>query len=294
MKSFTINNNDAGQRLDKFIKKVSVKLPNSLMYKSIRTKNIKVNRKRCQADMFLNEGDVVDIYLSDEFFIDYEGGRVFHSIPFDTLAIAYEDENFVIADKPAFVICHGENSLLSQVQSYLFDKGEYDPKREQSFSPALCNRIDYSTSGLVIVAKNSLALREMDKAIAQRLVHKKYRCKVSGVFPGKSGTFTVYLKKGENNKVDVSKTPKDGYKEAVTKYKYLGDNEVELELITGRTHQIRATLAYIGCPIVGDIKYGGIKNSNGMLLCSYSISFDCQPPLDYLNKLKPVHSLLWR
>jgi 23S rRNA pseudouridine955/2504/2580 synthase len=290
MKEFVINKNDAGQRLDKFIHKVSNNLPYSLLYKAIRTKNVKLNGKRCTPEIFVQEGDIVKIFLDDDFF---SKRKEFKIMEFGDLMIAYEDENVIIVDKPDKMLSHGEGSILEKVQSYLIEKGEYDPQSEQSFAPALCNRIDYSTMGLVIIAKNAFALRELDKAIAERRVCKRYRCKIKNALPDAKGSITCYLKKDEKtNKVTVSKEMKPGYKEAVTNYRRLGGNEVEIELVTGRTHQIRASLSYIGCPIIGDTKYGGGKPP--LKLCSYSIIFNCKAPMDYLNRVKLIKTSLWQ
>ena len=167
MRSITIKKNDAGQRLDKFQTKAVKGLPTSLMYKYIRTKKIKVNRKRTEQKYMLCEGDVIDLFIRDEFFgaPEKDMGAITRIQP--RIEAVYEDENILLINKRPGVVVHEdseakETTLLMHVRAYLYQKGEYDPSDEQSFAPALCNRIDRNTGGIVIAAINAAALREMN------------------------------------------------------------------------------------------------------------------------------------
>lgn len=301
MRTVQINKNDADQRLDKFLTKRFKTMPKSLMYKYIRTKYIKVNGKRCEISTRLHEGDVITFYIKDEFFDEPQYDTYdFLKAPVK-LDIVYEDENIILLNKPTGLLCHPDenyhfDSLLARLQHYLYDKKEYDPKSENSFAPALANRIDRNTGGIVIAAKNSEALRVLNQKIKERELKKMYLCVVHGTLKRKQATLTDYLEKNEKqNRVYVSSKPSPNSKTIKTKYKVLDEFKnmslVEVELLTGRTHQIRAHMAYIGHPLVGDGKYGTNKqNKNTSLkwqaLCSYKLEFDFKTDggvLEYLN-----------
>ena len=301
MRELIIGKNDAGQRLDKFITK-TLDLPMSLLYKSIRLKKIKVNRKRAENNTILNEGDTIQCFLAEEFFEKKADTHSFASINVK-LDIVYEDENIMLLNKRPGVSVHEDedgstNTLITHIQAYLYQKGEYRPEDEQSFSPALCNRIDRNTGGIVIAAKNAEALRVMNEKIKKREMDKFYLAAVHGNPKPEAATIKGWLiKDDKNNIVRVyDKNPPRGAKEIITKYKVVAKNGdsslLEVELLTGRTHQIRAHMAFIGHPLIGDGKYGVNKSDRSkgykyQALYSYRLrfSFDTSDPtcLDYLN-----------
>ncbi len=310
MKEFIINENDGGQRVDKFVTKAVPLLPKSLLCKYIRLKRIKLNGKKCDISTKLTVGDVMQLYINDEFFEEKRAGMEFLAAP-ATISIVYEDENILIMDKPVGLVVHEDESgsadtLINRVLHYLYNKGEYKPDEEASFVPSLCNRIDRNTQGMVIAAKNAQSLRIMNAKIKNRELHKKYLCVTIGSPKSISAELKAYLFKDEkNNKVFVSDTSKAGYKTIITRYKVLekrGELALcEVELITGRTHQIRAHMAHIGCPLLGDGKYGYGEtnrsyNEKYQALCSYYLEFDFTSDseiLEYLNKKCFVIKDVW-
>ena len=303
MRTLTVGRNDAGQRLDKFLTKALPTLPTSLMYKYIRTKKIKLNRKRAEQKTMISEGDEIQLFIREEFFDKPEKdlGALYRIRP--KLSIVYEDENILLLDKRPGVLCHedkegGENTLIMHVKAYLAQNGEYDPDDEQSFAPSLCNRIDSNTGGIVIAAKNAEALRVMNDKIKYRELTKLYLCAVHGRPKKREDTLHGFLSKDSDaNKVEVSDKYIKGYKEIATKYRVLSSKNglslLEVDLLTGRTHQIRAHMAHIGCPLLGDGKYSQNRDDRQrgykyQALYSYRLKFKFdiekeETALDYLS-----------
>ena len=288
MKAYTIGKNDAGQRVNKFIEKAVPALPKSLMYKYIRTKHIKLNRKRCQPEDKLQEGDVLELWINDEFFGEGEQELLFLNVP-TNLNIVYEDENILLVDKKPGLVVHedergGADTLINRILHYLYEKGEYDPKQENSFVPALCNRIDRNTGGIVIAAKNAEALRILNQKVKDRELKKLYLCLIHGVMEPKAGTLKDYLLKDSGqNMVKVFRKQVPESKTIITKYRTLRTNGkyslLEVDLKTGRTHQIRAHMAFYGHPLAGDTKYGRNRDNRDnpfeyQALYSYKLIFE--------------------
>lgn len=299
LKSFTIGKNDAGQRMDKFISKSVPALPKSLMYKYIRTKRIKLNSKRVEISTKLNEGDIVEMYINDEFFAPADEKYDFLSAS-KKLDIVYEDENILLLDKSVGLLSHPDeteynDTLITRVKRYLYEKGEYDPKDENSFAPALVNRIDRNTGGIVMAAKTAESLRILNQKLKDRELEKYYLCVIHGYMDKKSGTLTGWMIKDESkNKVRVYSHEIEGSKQMKTKYNVISEKSglslVEVELLTGRTHQIRATFASIGHPLLGDGKYGTNELNKALgykkqFLYSYRLVFTFSTDAGALNYL---------
>ena len=300
MKTITVNKNDSGQRLDKFLTKRFKTLPLSLMNKYIRKKDIKINGKRAENSTVLSEGDVITLYIPEEFFGSAPKEDSFKSLT-PKLNVVYEDENIIIVNKPSGLICHSDdkethNTLIDNIKAYLFINGEYDSENENSFAPALCNRIDRNTCGLVVAAKNSEALRIVNYLIKEKKIEKTYLAAVHGKFREKSGVYRSFIKKdASKNKVFSKPTRVDpSYKEAITEYRVIDNSNdlslVEVKLITGRTHQIRVHFSDNGHPLLGDGKYSVNKTDREkgfrfQALCSYRLKFNVPKGevIDYLN-----------
>ncbi len=270
------------------------------MYKYIRLKRIKVNSKRAEISTRLKVGDTVDMYINDEFFEKSETRYDFTGAS-KNLDIVYEDENIMLLNKKVGLLSHPDDTeyvdtLIGRVKRYLYEKGEFDPEDEASFTPALVNRIDRNTAGIVVAAKTAAALRILNQKMKDRELHKFYLCVVHGRLEPENDTLTGYLVKDETkNKVFVYSTMREGAKSIKTKYKVLKYGQdlslVEIELLTGRTHQIRAHFASIGHSLLGDGKYGSnaLNKKSGLkkqCLCSYRLEFDFTTDageLEYLN-----------
>lgn len=298
MKAFTIGKNDAGQRLDRFIAKTVPLLPASLSQKYIRLKRIKVNGARAQRDTRLQTGDLVEMYINDEFFDKPKAENAYLTVSSPRLNLVYEDENLLLCDKRPGLAVHPHDgaeygrTLIDHIQAYLYAKGEWRPRQENAFAPALCNRIDRNTGGIVIAAKNAQTLRIMNEKIKNRELDKRYLAVIHGTMSPRAGSLRGYLfKDAVKNRVYVTKSPQKGAKSCETQYKTLAEKGelslVECKLITGRTHQIRAQFAAGGHPLLGDGKYGKAETIRKyQALYAYRLTFSFTTdagPLQYLQ-----------
>jgi len=301
MKEFTISENDAGQRLDRFTSKAAPMLPSSLAQKYIRIKRIKVNNKGSKRDYKLVINDVVQMYINDEFFEKPNEENAYLNVADPTLEIIYEDDNIMLINKPVGVLCHSDRGydyssmalsrgvpVISRVQAYLYKSGEWRPREENSFTPALCNRIDRNTSGIVIAAKNAESLRIVNEKFKLREIDRYYFAVVHGKpVPPDAKLEGFIFKDAVKNRVFVTKNNQPGAKSAIMEYRTVKTSGklslLECRLITGRTHQIRAQLADSGFPILGDGKYGDgrldrqyidLYKETRQALCSYKLVFD--------------------
>ena len=301
MRELTIGKNDAGARLDRFVSKALPLLPPALLQKYIRIKRIKVNGVRAQRDQRLTEGDVVQLYINDEFFDRPSEENMFLTLFKPQVDIVYEDENLLLVNKRPGLVVHADetekvNTLINHIQAYLYQKREWNPRWENAFTPALCNRIDRNTGGIVIAAKNAETLRIINQKIREREIDKRYLCITVGTPRPPQGEVSCFLLKDEKKKqVAVYHRPVPGGKTAVTRYRTLETREelslLEVELLTGRTHQIRATMADLGCPLLGDGKYGDgqVNRRYGetrQALYSYRLTFDFPTDAGLLNYLR--------
>lgn len=275
MRNVKINENDANQRLDKFISKLMPTMPKSMLYKGLRKNNVRLNGKHIhKGEYILKSGDELTLYFSEEFTRKKTNQK---KLPSPN--IVYEDKNIIICDKPVNLPCHSDekkssDTMIGRILYYLEQKGEYTPENENCFSPALCNRLDRNTRGLLIAAKNAAALRFINEKIRNREIRKFYFAVCEGIFEKKEDTLISKISR-VNKKSFISDN--DGL-ETKTYYKVIdeknGCSEVEIELFTGRTHQIRAQMAHIGHPLVGDNKYGAEKTNFSYNLISYKLIFD--------------------
>ena len=300
MKEITIGTNDAGQRLDRFLAKAVPLLPASLAQKYIRIKRIKLNGARAERDSRLAVGDVLQLYINDEFFDKPCQENAFLTVAAPKLNIVYEDDHILLVDKRPGLAVHPHDgaeygrTLIDHIQAYLYQKRDWRPREENAFTPALCNRIDRNTGGIVIAAKTAEALRVMNQKIKDRELDKRYLAIVEGTPKPREGSLKGHLfKDAKQNRVFVSDSPQPGSKNCQTNYQVLtsknGLSLVECELITGRTHQIRAQFAHAGHPLLGDGKYGKLNKNfdrNYQALYSYKLTFTFTTDaegLGYLN-----------
>lgn len=303
MRNIIVKINDENKRIDSFLQKSFPNFPYSLIYKYIRTKKIKVNNKKINPNYKLSKNDVVSLYVKDEFLEDLVSKNDFKRSPIN-LDVIFEDSNIIIINKPPGLLVHPDKEckidcLINRIKNYLYQKGEYNPEKEISFAPALVNRIDRNTSGLVIAAKNAASLAILNEKMKKREIDKFYLCIIDGKLEKKSDVLKGYLEKNElQNKVYIKSSyqPSNSLKTILTSYNVIEEIKnyslLEVHLLTGRTHQIRAHFSHIGHPILGDGKYGKnflnrIVGYKYQALCSYKLVFNFKSSsrtLDYLNK----------
>ncbi len=273
MEEVIIQQNDANQRLDKFLSKAYPNLKKSAMHKAIRNKKIKVNRKRAAFDQVLQEGDHILLFLPPDFLEKPQ--KALQSLP--APAIVFENEQVLAMNKPAGLLSmkdspQNQDTLNDRLLWYLRQSGQYDPTKEHSFTPSIAHRLDRNTSGLVLAGKSAQSARQLAQAIANHTI-RKYYLAITDQKPVQ-GLITLYLKK-EGTKALVSKTPLPDYDKAQMAIQTIdqahGQYLSQIELYTGRFHQIRACLAFLGTPLVGDVKYGGSPYPKGYALQAYKI-----------------------
>ena len=302
MREFTVTKNDAGQRLDRFAAKAAPSIPAALLQKYFRRKEIKVNGHWARPDARLAEGDTVRLFLPEEFFAGAPRRQAegWLATVRPALDLVYEDKNVLLVNKRPGVLCHdaegwSPDTLIARIQAHVYQSGGWDPAAENSFAPALCNRIDRGTGGIVIAAKTAPALRILDEKIRAREVTKEYLCVCLGRPDPPEGRLEGWLfKDAAKNQVYVKPRQELGTSFAATDYRLLDHRDglslVTCRLHTGRTHQIRVQMAHAGWPLLGDGKYGRERvnrryGEDRQLLWSWRVSFDFTSPageLDYL------------
>lgn len=282
MKRMTVGTNDNGRRLDRFLLKVTDGVPESAIYKVLRKKRIKVNGKRVTDGGFrISAGDELELYLEDAWF-GQQHKQMWDSVP-NRLRVVYEDAHIIIMNKPSGLLSQAEDGadcLENRMRGYLCRTGVFHPTEEQTFLPSLCHRIDRNTSGLVIGAKDGESLREMNRLIRTRKLRKFYRCELETEPSAQQGEIIGWMYKDEKSrKMLFSEKERPGAAKCHTRYRVLRGGvpaQVEAELLTGRTHQIRAGFAHIGCPLVGDVKYGAKRQKGYQHLHAARILFDAE------------------
>ena len=309
MRVIKVNENEANQRLDKFLMKYFNRAPKSFLYKMIRKKNIKYNGKRAKGNEILKVEDEIQVYLSEKTINKF---RKLENITLvePTFEVIYEDENVLIINKPLGLLTQpdagGENTLSEEILTYLYNKGEYDPEKYQGFRPAPCNRLDRNTAGIVMVGKNMQSTQAIHHMLRTQEISKYYMSIVLGRVEKPLVLKGYHKKNHSRNEVEIVDSYVKGSQEVETRILPLQANGrytlIEVQLVTGKTHQIRAHLATINHPIIGDPKYGDKEENEYFLrkyklrhqfLCAYKIKFEmCTEPLGYLeNKVFTVGAL---
>ena len=299
MKEFVIPQSQAGRRIDKWLQHEAPLLSVGLMQKYFRQKDIKINGKHVPKDTILSAGDVVRLYIPDEYLEKPKKHDSFLAGFRWRLNIVYEDEHILLADKPYGMMVHPDdsekvNTLVTHVKAYLYQKGEFDSRNPESFAPVPCNRIDRFTGGVVLFAKTQAAMRILNQKIRDREIEKDYLCIVSGCMEPGEGMLENYIFRNER-RVTVYDKPTPGAQQAQTRYRTLQIRGplslVECDLLTGRTHQIRAQFAHAGHPLLGDNQYGDRRLNERygreyQALYAYQIVFTFETDAGILNYLK--------
>lgn len=301
MKKFIIDKNNDGQRLDKFMQRVMTNAKSGEVYKSLRKKKVRVNGRHKDGTYRLCCGDEVCMYINDEFFAAESVSFSWQSAP-DSVDIVYEDENILVANKPGGMPSQDTDeitdSLESRIRSYLYKKGEVDTEASPLFIPSLCHRIDRNTAGLVIAAKNSAALRIINEKIRSREIRKLYLCETEHTPNPPEGSIRGWMTRNTKaKKMIFSERELPDASRCETLYRTIRRGSpalVEAELLTGKTHQIRAGFSHLGCPLSGDVKYGAKKDGKREYqhLLSYKIIFAFESESGILEYLKGKEIIL--
>lgn len=274
-----IGSNEAGQRLDKFLRKLLKDVPLSAIYKTLRKGDVKINGSKKKEKYVLELGDIVEIRDITTTASEKKKVVNFQKVDPSHLKIIFEDENLLILEKWPNVLVHGDKkgeiTLTDYALSYLNDKGDYIPEQEVTFTPAPCNRLDRNTSGMVLFGKNFEALKQLNEMIRDRKIKKYYMALVKGKM--NSGIYEAYIKKdSENNISEIYDQQVPMSKKIAMEVKLIQTDAlyslIEIELITGRSHQLRAHLAHLGYPIIGDQKYGE-KKVNEFFINKYGLNY---------------------
>lgn len=308
MIKIVVNVNDVDKRVDNFLAKYFEQFTKVYVYKLIRTNKVKVNNRKPQNDTRLQLHDEVCVYVDVQTDTTKNENYTFLNSTVN-LDVMYEDDNIVVIHKPVGVESQPSTSLQkesiqNQLLKYLYDQKKYDPAEENTFVPSICHRLDFNTEGIIIAAKNASTLSKMNQIFQNQKIAKTYQCLVFGEMPKKQEHLVAYhFKDMDRSIVYINKEPKVNYKEIITEYKVLNYNGkyswLEINLVTGRTHQIRAHMAFINHPLVGEQKYRGQQFDTDTrfkyqaLVCSEIKFLNIEGSLAYLSNKSFKLSKIW-